>query len=158
MHIHDKLCIACRRASSVRPDGAAAAAGLFVGDEILGIDGLRFRSLADYRRVAQLLPRGPHAAFALTVRRGAHRRVLPLEAESKPPTKLSSRAGHDLEYKDHEEGELSFGEEDKVAEDKAAEEKAVEWGRRRIIERHATQRFASRCSCIPIVMRFRDAI
>jgi len=105
---------------------------LCAGDEILGVDGYRF-GVGDYRRVAELLPKGPLTAFALTVRRGGSRRAVPFEEEDAEADGASA-APHLPPAAGPKAAELSIDEEGHKEE---GEEE--EW-RGRFIERRRAER------------------
>ncbi|MBS0394987.1 MAG: RIP metalloprotease RseP, partial [Proteobacteria bacterium] len=76
----------------VVPDGAAAAAGLAAGDEIVGLDG---RPVADFLDFRSEISARPGAHVVLDVRRGAARLSLPLTVAGKrdPAGRLVGQIG-----------------------------------------------------------------
>jgi S1-C subfamily serine protease len=69
----------------VRVDGAAASAGLRMGDVVYGVNQRRFRSAVDFARLVAELP--PGMPLRLLVRRGANDLYLPVEVglPARPP-------------------------------------------------------------------------
>ena len=69
----------CRaQVNRVFPGSAAAAAGLEVGDEIVGINGVPLQA-SDYCALAELLPCAPNARFTITVLRDRTLRAMRMQ-------------------------------------------------------------------------------